>query len=46
MQIQIMFEIQNSGITETFGNHVGDGDSNSIRFQNGSPAEIYLSVHS
>ena len=34
------------GVTQTFGNHVGDGDSTSIRFQNGEPVEIYLSVHS
>ncbi|TRY68262.1 hypothetical protein TCAL_03822 [Tigriopus californicus] len=34
------------GLGSTFGNHVSDVERIEIRFQNGSPQAIYLSVHS
>ena len=34
-----------AGFIETFGNHVGDWEHTEMRFQNGRPTDMYLSVH-
>ena len=33
------------GFVKTFGNHVGDWEHVEIRFQGGTPTDIYISVH-
>lgn len=45
VEIKLGFDYFSGGYV-VFGSHVSDWEHTEMRFQNGKPVEIYLSVHS